>query len=65
MVGFHAEEVEDGGGVGGVEEGFQWVALWDDGVGQIGAAGDFGVEGWGRGLEGDGLVGVGGLLGAL
>ena len=25
--------------------------MWDEGVGQVGAAGEFGVEGWGGGLE--------------
>lgn len=61
--GFDAEEVEDGGWVGGVEEGFERVALRDDGVGEVGGAGDFGVEGWTGGAEDDGSLDAGGVLG--
>ena len=58
---FGAEEVEDGGGVGGVEEGFEEVVLGEDGIGEVGGAGEFGVEGWGCGVECYGLLVVGGM----
>lgn len=57
---FYAEKVEEGRRVGGVEEGFQRVALRDDGVGQVCAAGQFGVESWCCGVEG-----YGGLRGGV
>ena len=47
------EEFEDERGVRGVEERLQRVGFWEDCVGKVGGAGEFGVEGGGGGYEDD------------